>query len=230
MALKHDLAQIRCIRAFASAGGLCCSRWRTVDCFPEVLTYRDGNRANGRLVEHKDGNIVFESDRFGRIVISDTDAQVISNPENHVIAEAPVAAPVKAGSGEIGLTPPPVPAARPSCWQRNVNPWKGTLSFALEAKQENVDRINILTEARIRRSWADDEVRFGARYKYTHEDKRTTTDLAKSDAYWRHDFSDFNQHFLRSTALNLNLTEPTKLAIFPSTTCCLSNLSVSASR
>jgi hypothetical protein len=159
-------------------GGLpCLSAPPSASNSPEVLVYKDGSRATGRLVHRQDGLIVFDSDDFGRIIVSEEKATVISALQATL-------------NPSCELPPTPTTNHPPSATaqERSTNTWKTTVSIAFEAKREINERDNILTEARLRRSWAADELRFGASYEHTRENHVTTTDMTKGDAYVRHDF------------------------------------------
>lgn len=146
---------------------------------PDVLVYRDGNRATGRLVERTGGTIVFASDRFGVLTVAASEAEVVA-------ADAGTAKALGA-SAPAPTSPPPAETGPDNWLHRHLRPWRGQLSLALEGKREDNRRNNLLLEARARRHWTHDELRLNSRYEYTEEDSRTTTDVLKADAYWRHD-------------------------------------------
>ena len=148
---------------------------------PDILVYKDGNRATSRLVDRKDNTIVFASDRFGLLTVATTEAEVVAS--GHAPAKsdgAAVAAPA--------VTAPTTTDTGPNNWlHRHLRPWRGQLSIALEGKHEGNRRDNLLVDLRAQRRWTTDELRLNSRYEYTEEESRTTTDLLKADAYWRHD-------------------------------------------
>ena len=47
----------------------------------------------------------------------------------------------------------------------------------------------------MKRLWKRDELRFSGSYEFTRENEKTTTDLSKGKAYWRHDFPACGQRF-----------------------------------
>ena len=159
---------------------------------PDLLVYKDGNRATGRLVERKDNTIVFASDRFGLLSVAATDADVLpatgasANPAEPVVASTPP--PSAPATATPAPKQTPTGDTSPNNWlHRHLRPWRGQLNLALEGKHEDNRRDKLLVELRAQRRWTADELRLNSRYEYTEEDTRTTTDLLKADAYWRHD-------------------------------------------
>ncbi len=150
---------------------------------PDLLVYKDGNRATGRLVERKGSTLLFASDRFGLLTVAASEAEVVRGDPGPANSRSEAAASAPPSAKQV-----PTSDAGPDNWlHRRLRPWRGQISLALEGKREDNRRNNLLLEARARRGWTRDELRLNSRYEYTEEDARTTTDLLKADAYWRHD-------------------------------------------
>lgn len=167
---------------------------------PAVLVYRDGDRTAGRLIEHKGGTIVFESVRFGRITVAESEAEIVA------------ASPVPSGASASAVSPPPAgPPASTSAAEKPEHaahseqraamnrldhslrkifgPWHGRLAVSTELVQGDNERRGELAELRFGRKWARDELRLETRYEFRSTDSRTDTDLLKSSAAWRHHLS-----------------------------------------
>lgn len=176
----------------------------------DTLVFKDGDRVHGTLVEQKDGQIVFRTDRFGEVRVKVGDAVVIK-------AEKRVA-PAAAASAVLPKPPPPakptagskkeaVAAAekaeeeRLTLWDRfspsvltahvrnYFGPWHGRLSFSTELVTDTAQRNNSSYEGHILRKWKMDEVQLNARYDYSETDKVTTTDVVKLWGLYRHEFN-----------------------------------------
>jgi hypothetical protein len=160
----------------------------------DVLVYRDGDRTQGHLVERVGDVVVFKSERFGVLRVPADQAEVI-------LAKAPAAA--------TGVGPMPDPVARAEAeaderpatgWsalspreltvalRRFFGPWHGRFAFSVEAVSDASERNTETTEAKLQRKWDRDVVQLNAHYDFSRTNGFTTTDVAKADGSWRHDF------------------------------------------
>jgi hypothetical protein len=171
----------------------------------DVLVFKDGDRLQGQLLRQEDGMIIFKSDRFGEQRVSADLAVVIKAPK----PVAPVAA-VPPATTLVAVPTVPPPGVKPaeqaeaekvSVWERFspavltarvrelFGPWKGRLAFSTEVVSDTADRSTISLEGKLDRKWKNDEVQLNGRYDYSETNKLTTTDMVKSDALWRHNFT-----------------------------------------
>lgn len=162
----------------------------------DTLVYKDGDRVQGRLVENKDGTIVFQSDRFGPLRVPAADAVVIKAEQS--AHPAPAAAP--AATPEVAAAEAKE-AQRVGIWDHFSSgvltarvrdffgPWHGRLAFSTEVVSDTAERNNQSFEAKLTRKWEHDEVQASGRYDYARTNDVLTTDLLKGSGSWRHDFS-----------------------------------------
>jgi hypothetical protein len=173
----------------------------------DTLAYKDGDRVQGKVIEHANGIIVFKSDRFGELRVPEAEAVVIK-------AEAPVAAaqktsgaPVPVAANGIKVTPPPATAAeradaeRVSIWEkfspsvltarvRNFfGPWHGRLALSDEIFSQSTRQDTVTLDGHLQRKWERDDVQLNAHFDYALVNQVTTADIFKANGSWRHDFS-----------------------------------------
>lgn len=172
------------------------------DAARDLLVYKDGDRVHGRVIEQKDGIILFQSDRFGLQRVPATGAVVIkAEKTEHVSTRPPAASPVAAAPAGAATAVPtavnPDAEARTEGFSNAVllakireffGPWKGRLAFSTEVVSDSAERSALSVEARLGRKWARDEVQLNARYDYSQTEEVTTTDMVKADGLWRHNF------------------------------------------
>jgi Protein of unknown function, DUF481 len=147
----------------------------------DVLVYPDGDRIQGRLVERNDRMIVFESNRFGVLRVPTHEATVIL-PDQTALPN-PVAAEGATGMDRFS---PALLAARLGNF---FGPWHGRFAFMTEVVTDTTERNGFALESLLQRKWRTDEVQLKLRYDYSSTNAKVTTDVAKADGLWRHDFS-----------------------------------------
>jgi Protein of unknown function, DUF481 len=147
----------------------------------DVLVYPDGDRIQGRLVERTDKLIVFESNRFGVLRVPTDEASVIL-PDQTAL---PKAGGAEAAPGMERYSPAML-AARLGDF---FGPWHGRLAFMTEVVTDTTDRNGFALESLLQRKWRADEVHLKLRYDYSSTNGKATTDVAKADGLWRHDFN-----------------------------------------
>lgn len=174
----------------------------------DVLVYKDGDRVQGRLVEQAGNTVVFQSDRFGELRVPADQAVVIKGDQTVAAAPAttdgspvaPVTEETAHGETEKKAADR-AEAVRVAGWERfspalltaklrnYFGPWHGRLAFSTEVISDTVDRTTLSVEAKLGRKWKSDEVQLNGRFDYSETSERTTTDMVKADALWRHNFS-----------------------------------------
>ena len=147
----------------------------------DMLVYPDGDRIQGRLVERTDKMIVFESNRFGVLRVPTDEASVIMPDQaavpNRVATDAATrmerfsSAMLAARLGEF------------------FGPWHGRLAFMAEVVTDTTERNGFALESLLQRKWRTDEVQLKLRYDFSSTNSKVTTDVAKADGLWRHDFN-----------------------------------------
>jgi hypothetical protein len=165
----------------------------------DVLVYKDGDRVLGRLVSNDGGVIVFRSNRFGELRVPSTQAKVIpAGAPGPVDAVVAAAVPSTAGTStapaeekaDAELAEQRLLVARLSTKLRHFfGPWHGRVAFTSEVVSDTTNRHSEVLEGRMERKWVGDDVRFETRYEFSSTDDKTSTDITKGGAYWRHDLS-----------------------------------------
>ena len=148
----------------------------------DVLVYPDGDRIQGRLVERNDKMIVFQSNRFGLLQVPVDEATVIL-PDQTALPKSPVATESVVGLERFS---PAIVAARLGAF---FGPWHGRLAFMTELVSDTKDRSSFALESLLQRKWQSDEVQLKLRYDFSATNHLATTDVAKADGLWRHDFA-----------------------------------------
>jgi hypothetical protein len=177
----------------------------------DILVYNDGDRVRGHLLRRDGDVLVFQSPRFGELRVATSEAMIESTnpavpPESPTAPAAPKpSAPVVAvkptvpelspvpETGESGEPPHAWEYFYPSMLARQLReffgPWQGRFAFSTEIVSDTTDRSDLALEATLHRKWERDDVQLTGRYDYAETEKLPTTDLAKFNAAWRHDFT-----------------------------------------
>jgi hypothetical protein len=168
----------------------------------DELVYHDGDRVRGRLVEKDGDTLVFQSQRFGLLRVSNQEASVFEG----------LGAMKTQRTGEIAAKESPSPSTvsqeddesdNEALWRaweylypnflkdylRDIfGPWSGRFSFSTELVSDTKDRSTVTAAAKVRRQWERDDVEMSIRYDYTETEDVPTRDIAKMTGSWRHDF------------------------------------------
>ncbi len=145
------------------------------------LIFNDGDQVLGHLVKRGNGTIVFASDRFGELRVPSSEARVV------VATPIPSPAPSAAAPTEK-----PAAKSGPASQVVNGRPvasWHGRLAFAVENLNDSAERDSTTVDARLQRTWSQDEVALTGRYVYSRTAGIATTDVAKTEGAWRHNFA-----------------------------------------
>ena len=162
----------------------------------DTLVFKsNGDRLAGTYVSTENGQIVFNTERFGIMRVGQTDA-VVEVDKPAVVAAQPAVAESKVTEGaaafqssmasssadaaQLAMTPHAESAPK-------VNPWHVRLAFSTELTHDTADRTEWIFELRLERKWAKDELRIEPRYEFRSENDNTTADLFKVHGYYRHD-------------------------------------------
>jgi hypothetical protein len=151
----------------------------------DMLVYPDGDRIQGRLVERTDKMIVFESNRFGVLRVPTDEASVILPDQTAV----PNKAVTDATAGPERFSPAMLAARLGNFF----GPWHGRFAFMTEVVTDTTERNGFALESLLQRKWRSDEVQLKLRYDFSSTNAKVTTDVAKADGLWRHDFN--NRYF-----------------------------------
>lgn len=165
----------------------------------DELVYNDGDRVRGRLIERDGDILVFQSQRFGLLRVSNRDASVFeglrakkTRQSDEVADEKPEPAPVSPEEGDEEAIRKAWEYIYPTFltdYLRDVfGPWSGRFSFSTELVSDTKDRSTITAAAKVRRKWERDDVEVSLRYDYTETEGVTTRDIARMTGAWRHDF------------------------------------------
>lgn len=175
----------------------------------DVLVYHDGDRVRGHLVERRGSQIVFQSERFGLLRVASADAQVVLNQTPAAASElvAKGAAPKSAARSEVAAQRAEAASSAETAanggaangWASLLSiraltvalrdafgPWHGRFAFSSEIDHDTSERNTDLLEAHFVRKWTRDEVDLTSRYDFSETNHVTTTDVLKSEGFWRH--------------------------------------------
>ncbi len=159
----------------------------------DELIYHDGDRVRGRLEARENGEFVFRSTRFGLLRVSEKEATIVlAHPQAAALAAVAASSP--------GATPEVSSARNGVLWylsplelQRRLREvfgqWNGKFLLSTEIAQNTVNRSSLAVEGQLMRKWTRDDLQIHARYDYSETDQDKTTDMLKSGAAWRHDFT-----------------------------------------
>jgi hypothetical protein len=174
----------------------------------DTLVYKDGDRVHGTWISTSGNVILFNSDRFGELRVSDSHAVVIKaeKPEETLPSKPPTT-PAIVPATEAQRVEAVVAAEnareeeRMTIWDqfspsvltarvRNYfGPWHGRLTFSAEVVSDIAERNNSSYEAHVKRKWKSDEVQLTVRYDYNETNDVASTDIAKTSGQWRHEFT-----------------------------------------
>jgi len=170
--------------------GLCrLTAAETATSADSLLVFKDGERIRGHIIGREPGVLIVETARFGvqRIAVGDLENAPAEPSKASVNHEA------------NATTQPPGPPGDASSLgrahallerlRRHLRFWHAGINVALEAKQEDIQRSSVLVELKASHEFSADEVHGSMSYERVHENQRLTTDIAKGEAYWRHDLS-----------------------------------------
>lgn len=161
----------------------------------DTLVFKNnGDRLAGTYVSTENGQIVFNTERFGIMRIAQAEALVelestaagvskpaISEPQAGDAAMQPAMASASAEAAQLAMSAPKA-AAIPK-----ADPWHVRLAFSTELTHDTADRTEWIFELRLERKWAKDELRIEPRYEFRSENDNATADLFKVHGYYRHD-------------------------------------------
>ncbi len=170
----------------------------TVDTTHDTLVYKDGDRVHGRLVEEKNGLIVFKSERFGELRVAAADAVVIkAEKPPETVAKEVVAEGIKSVRSKqereeeekVTIWDRFSPAVLTARVRDFFGPWHGRLTFSNEIVTDTSHRDNIAVEGKLSRKFTHDVIDLSARYDYDQVNGSVATDVFKGIGSWRHDFT-----------------------------------------
>lgn len=147
----------------------------------DLLVYPNGDRLQGRLVNRTEKLIVFQSNRFGELRVPADEAVVIL--PDQVAVPVPV---TPAATAAPERFTPAMLAARLGAF---FGAWHGRFAFMTELVTDTKERSNFAVEMQLLRKWQSNEVQLKTRYDFSSTDSKTTTDVARADGLWRHDFA-----------------------------------------
>jgi hypothetical protein len=121
-------------RASLAAGLLLLSGLAAAD----VLVSASGDRLQGRLLERRDGVLVFESDLLGRIEVSEQRARVEPDPAAETIVAASPAAPAPDTAESPDAAPDAAPDAKATRWSTDLSVRLAVDRGSLETPEEDL--------------------------------------------------------------------------------------------
>jgi hypothetical protein len=146
----------------------------------DVLVYNNGDRLEGRLISNDGKMIVFFTTRFGELHVPATEAKVTTtmaanstSPKTAASTTLDEQALLKFGRVIRGF----------------MGPWHGRVAVSSETVHDTTLRRSDTVDGKMERKWTDDEIRLGARYDYGSTDNITSTEVAKTNFYWRHELT-----------------------------------------
>ncbi len=153
----------------------------------DVLIYKDGDRVRGHLKERSATEIVFQSERFGRLVVSVKEAKVLlANGETDTMAEARARS--EEAVGPFTMRSLLSVRALNAELQHFFGPWRGRFTVSTQVQTGPTDSTSEMAEVHLKRRWKEDTVQFAARYDYGKSGQVVTSDMLKAEVAWRHDF------------------------------------------
>lgn len=220
---RFNLPAFRCISTKAGLWGLFCILLQSsnLPAWSAELHLNNGDRITGDVVMRVDGKIHFRSPILGDLVVAETDAAVIEEPDTPVesLAGLPptesksqtAAVPKKTSSqvAAVPLTPPsPAPAAP------KPPRWKGKLEFGFSNQSGRTESLNmsVRTEAELKKKL--NHFRANARFLYGKTGNIVSSNRRDAGFRWRHEISErtFTQSVTsytddRVTGIDLNLEQ-----------------------
>ncbi len=153
----------------------------------DLLVYKNGDRLRGRLAERSETELVFVSERFGRLRVPVAEAKVIlANGEEDAAAAA--RARTEEAEGPFSVWSLFSVRALTSEVRNFFGPWQGRFVVSTQVVSDTTERTNFMAEAHLRRKWQRDNVKLGARYDFSETNHLATTDVFRAEVAWRHDF------------------------------------------
>lgn len=158
------------------------------------LHLNNGDRITGEVVMRVDDKIHFRSPILGDLVVAETDAAVIEEPDTPVESLAglpppepkPKSTPATADTGSrvaaVPLAPPP-PAPKPPRW-------KGKIEFGFSNQSGRTDALNlsVRTEAELKKDL--NHYRANARFLYGKTSDIVSSNRRDGSFRWRHEISE----------------------------------------
>lgn len=183
------------------------------------LHLNNGDRITGEVVMRVDGKIHFRSPILGDLVVAETDAAVIEEPDTPVESLAglpptetkPASAPTAADS-RVAATPIAPPTSAPAA--PKPPRWKGKLEFGFTNQSGRTEALNmsVRTEAELKKKL--NHFRANARFLYGKTGNIVSSNRRDAGFRWRHEISEriFTQSVTsytddRVTGIDLNLEQ-----------------------
>lgn len=156
----------------------------------DELHLANGEIAKGHFVA-KDGDfVIFDSEGFGRLRVRADSATVVTAADKTSQAQAPTAKPAPTGTEKPAEgTGAKNTAKKPTWIAANFPNWHGSIDLALELRRENNLKTNFYTKGHITRDRPKDFLQLEGSWEYGMENKNTTVDVTKGNAYWRHNLT-----------------------------------------
>jgi len=152
------------------------------------LRFNNGDRLTGQLISQENGQIRFLSPALGEVVVLETLATVVDEPEMPV-------------ESLTGLPPPqpapPPPAAAPPAAQApkaaavapEPSRWRGKVEFGFQQQSGSSESIDFSLRMDAERKSGRDQYRANGRLLYGEKNDKRSSDRYDASFRWRRDFS-----------------------------------------
>lgn len=153
----------------------------------DELTMANGEIAYGHYVGRDGEHVVFDSDNFGRVRVRADQVKLKLSGTAEVLSFSPAAIQTESNAKKEARDEEEY--VRKS-WMRRLLPgWGGSIRLSEEFRSDGNLKNNFMTEIHLRRETNNNTLRLNGSYEHTVENDRTTVQLTKGDAYWRHHFT-----------------------------------------
>jgi len=184
-----------------------------------VLVFPDGDRVRGQLIGRDGEFLVFQSQRFGEIVVPSEGVRietpppapkaVETSPELDSVSEPDLeAAPAPEDAIEMRDRARPSwasPAALAMALGDFLGAWKGRFSVSSSVVTKTREQRDVALALRVQREWEETEAQLDFRYDLRKTDGITNRDILKSDGLLRHKLNErYFAHYRPSAEWNRN--------------------------
>lgn len=152
------------------------------------LRFNNGDRLTGELISHENGQIRFLSPALGEVVVLETLATVVDQPEIPVetLAGLPPSPPSPAPPA---AAPPRADQARIAALAPEPSRWQGKVEFGFQQQSGSSESIDFSLRMDAERKNGPDQYRASGRLLYGEKRDTRSSDRYDASFRWRRDFS-----------------------------------------
>lgn len=176
---------------------------QAVDAPTHILVFPDGDRVRGNLIGRDGEFLVFQSQRFGELVVPSEGVRIENIPPPEPVTATRTSAPKPEDQSEP-MTPPEEtvemrdrarpswasPAALAMALADFLGAWKGRFSVSASIITKTREQRDLALGLKVQRDWEKMKAEFDFRYDLRKTEGTTNTDLIKSNGLLRRELSD----------------------------------------